>query len=86
MKKSLLGLAALCLLLCTMPANAATTSAATTPTPAATAQQNKMKTCAAQYHAKNIPKSQYRTFMSGCLKNPAAAPAVTKTPSAKTAL
>ncbi|MDD3371364.1 MAG: PsiF family protein [Alphaproteobacteria bacterium] len=32
------------------------------------AQQNRMKDCAAQYHEKNIAKSEYRNFMAECLK------------------
>jgi hypothetical protein len=32
------------------------------------AQGEKMKACAQEYHAKNLAKSQYRTFMSTCLK------------------
>jgi len=45
--------------------------AATAPTPAktTTSQQDRVKGCAAQYHQKNITRSQYRNFMSGCLKN-----------------
>lgn len=31
-------------------------------------QQLKMKDCAAKYHQQNIPKNQYHTFMTGCLK------------------
>ncbi len=33
-----------------------------------TAQQKRMKECAAQYHQKNIPKNQYRAFLKVCLK------------------
>jgi hypothetical protein len=33
-----------------------------------TAQQTRMKTCAAEYHQKKIAKSQYHAFMSQCLK------------------
>jgi hypothetical protein len=32
-------------------------------------QQEKMKSCAHQYHEKNIPKSEYRKFMSVCLRS-----------------
>lgn len=31
-------------------------------------QQNRMKTCAAEYRKKGIPKSGYRKFMSQCLR------------------
>ncbi len=31
-------------------------------------QQDRMKGCAKQYHEQNIPKDQYRAFMSKCLK------------------
>lgn len=34
----------------------------------ATPQQNRMKACAARYHAEKIAKSDYRKFMSKCLK------------------
>jgi psiF repeat len=33
------------------------------------AQQNRMKICAKQYQAQTTPKTQYRTFMSSCMKN-----------------
>ncbi len=33
-----------------------------------TAQQNRMKMCAVQYHEKKIPKHDYRKFMSQCLR------------------
>jgi len=33
-----------------------------------TSQQNRMKACAAQYHEKKIAKSEYRKFMTQCLK------------------
>ena len=61
MKKIVLFLAALAVLGCAGQAQAATTKAATP-------QQNRMKVCAAEYHQKNIAKSQYRAFMSKCLK------------------
>jgi hypothetical protein len=32
------------------------------------AQGEKMKACAQEYHAKNMAKSQYKVFMSTCLK------------------
>ncbi|MDR3424991.1 MAG: PsiF family protein [Alphaproteobacteria bacterium] len=35
-------------------------------------QQNRMKTCATEYHEKKIPKSLYHKFMSNCLKGHAA--------------
>jgi hypothetical protein len=45
-------------------------------------QQDRMKGCAKQYHEQNIPKDQYRAFMSKCLKKDsgmtAAAPAAAK--------
>jgi hypothetical protein len=47
---------------------------------AITAQQQRMKNCAADYNAKKaagkIQKSQYRPFMKVCLKNPAKAKAL----------
>ena len=61
MKKHILFLAALAFIGCAGQAHAATTKASTP-------QQNRMKTCAAEYHQKNIAKSQYRSFMSKCLK------------------
>ncbi len=65
----------------TAPATpAATPSAATTTATAATPQQNRMKSCAAQYHQKNIAKSQYHAFMSNCLKNPSTAKAAATAP------
>lgn len=68
MRKIILAMAALGLLIAA-PAYAAA------PKPAATAQQQRMKTCAAEYNAKKaagkIQKSQYRAFMKVCLKNPA---------------
>src|SRR5271170_1374923 len=71
------------------PAPAAATPAAapSTQSPAQQAQSNRMKACAAQYHQQNIPKNQYKTFMSSCLKKnstvgttPAAAPATPPAP------
>jgi hypothetical protein len=61
MKKIVLFLAVLAVLSGAGQAQAATTKAATP-------QQNRMKTCAAEYHKQNIAKSQYRAFMSKCLK------------------
>ena len=34
----------------------------------AVGQPSKMKLCAEQYHQQKIPKNQYRSFMSQCLK------------------
>lgn len=34
----------------------------------ATPQQNRMKVCAEEYHAKKLEKSQYRAFISKCLR------------------
>jgi hypothetical protein len=97
MKKLTLFLAAFVALSC-MQAHAATTpvtpapsTAAPTPAAAAaapSAQESKMKQCATAYHARKIEKSQYRAFMSACLKKGAdpatvAIPAATAT--AKTA-
>jgi len=31
-------------------------------------QQSRMKACAAQYHQQKLAKSQYKSFMSQCLK------------------
>ncbi len=57
--------------------------AAAAKTKKVTAQQNRMKACAVQYHEKKIPKHDYRKFMSQCLrknpKAPAAATAKAKT-------
>ena len=83
MKKILLYLAAFAAIVAATPAGATTPGTAAT----ATNQQNRMKTCAAQYHQKKLPKSQYKTFMNGCLKTSAptktsvapAKPAVTPT-------
>jgi len=48
-------------------------AAAAAKTKKMTAQQNRMKACAVQYHEKKIPKHDYRKFMSQCLrKNPKA--------------
>ncbi len=70
MKKSVLLLAALAILCGASPSHAAPV----------TPQQNRMKTCAAQYHQKNIAKSEYRKFMSECLKtHPAATTKVAPT-------
>lgn len=54
--------------------------------PAPTAQQSKMKTCAAEYHKKGIEKSQYHAFMSQCLKKGGKAAKTTadKTPAIST--
>ena len=71
MKKIALVLSLCALLGGTVSTIAATTaSATTTATPAApmSAQNNRMKDCAAQYHKQGIAKSQYRAFMSQCLK------------------
>ena len=65
MKKHVLLLAALAVL-----CGASQSHAATAP---ATPQQNRMKTCAAQYHQKNIAKAEYHKFMSQCLKTHPAA-------------
>jgi membrane-bound lytic murein transglycosylase B len=74
MKKIFLSLAALVLLVTSGAAQAATAPAtATSPAKPLSAQNSRMKDCAAKYHAKGIAKSQYRAFMSGCLKNPSAA-------------
>jgi hypothetical protein len=61
MKKLLLTLAVICTM--AMPAMAADAT-----TKATSAQGNKMKACAAEYHEKKIPKSEYKSFMSSCLK------------------
>jgi hypothetical protein len=55
-------------LICVNAEAATTAPAKTTATPAQSAQQSKMKTCARQYHQKGIAKSQYHAFMSQCLK------------------
>lgn len=87
MKKTLLALLAVCLIAFGTPAMAADPSAntgkpnlekaRTMSKQAITAQQQRMKTCAADYSAKKaagkIQKSQYRAFMKVCLKNPAKA-------------
>jgi hypothetical protein len=57
------------LVLCGFIASAGAAQAETTPTTApANAQTNKMKTCAAEYQSRNLPKGEYRRFMSACLK------------------
>ena len=38
----------------------------------AASQPSKMKLCATQYHQQKIAKSQYRSFMSQCLKKDSA--------------
>ena len=67
MKKQILCLASLLMLVGAGQAHAAQTDKAPT------AQQNRMKTCAAQDHEKKIAKSQYHAFMSKCLKKPGSA-------------
>ena len=62
MKKTILFLAAFAVIGYAGQAQAAAATKAASP------QQNRMKTCAAEYHQKNIAKSQYRAFMSKCLK------------------
>ncbi|MGB9153013.1 MAG: PsiF family protein [Alphaproteobacteria bacterium] len=39
------------------------------PAKSQTAQQSRMSNCAKEYHAKNIPKSQYHAFMKECLSS-----------------
>lgn len=69
MNKSRFLLAVLALMMtCGVSFAAAPTTATVTATKAPTEQQSRMKTCAAEYHAKNIAKAQYRSFMSGCLR------------------
>ena len=74
MKKQLLLTAALFTGLCFATVARAETPVTASPAaaPAAAApansQNTKMKDCAAQYHQQNLPKSQYHTFMSTCLK------------------
>ena len=72
MKKTILFLTALAVIGFAGQAQAATATKAATP------QQNRMKTCAAEYHQKNIAKSQYRSFMSQCLKSKKASATKTK--------
>lgn len=59
--RKMLTLAAI-LAVCTAPAFAAEAVKKTS------AQGEKMKACAQEYHAKNMAKSQYKVFMSTCLK------------------
>lgn len=66
MKKTVLLLAAFAALCVAGQAQAATTPASPKPP---SAQQSRMKSCAADYHKKSIPKSQYKGFMSACLKS-----------------
>ncbi|MDE1901238.1 MAG: hypothetical protein KGI37_06290 [Alphaproteobacteria bacterium] len=58
------------LMICGLMTGAAHAATTTTTTPAKpmTAQQSRMKTCAAEYHAEKIAKSQYHAFMKKCLK------------------
>lgn len=70
----------------TAPAAAIPSASSPTASAGQQAQENRMKTCAQQYHQQNVAKSQYHAFMSTCLKKgstagstPAAAPA-TKQP------
>jgi hypothetical protein len=53
---------------------AAASPAAAAPSPKQT-QQNKMKTCNAEAKTKTLKGAERKTFMSGCLKGTAAAPA-----------
>lgn len=73
MKKIVLLFAVFSVLCLSSQAQAATTTK-TSP------QQSRMKTCAVEYHQKNIPKSGYRAFMSQCLRTH---PAATKSAPAK---
>jgi hypothetical protein len=85
MKKLALLFVAFAVLYCISPANAQTPATTATTPPAATTlspQNQRMKDCAAQYHAQGIAKSQYKTFMSGCLKNPSSAVAPAAAPAA----
>ncbi len=86
MKKLTLFLAAFVALSCAQAQAATAPVAPTAPTaPAApSAQESKMKQCAAAYHTHKIDKSQYRAFMSACLKT-GADPATVAIPSATTA-
>lgn len=43
-------------------------AADTAATPKENPQANKMRTCAQEYRQRGIPKNEYRTFMSFCLK------------------
>ena len=86
MTKLSFGLAFLAVALMAAPCAAATATAASAgDSKPATQQQSRMKSCAAEYHAKKIAKAQYRSFMSQCLRtHPKAGKttaAATKTPS-----
>lgn len=58
--KKLLTLAAI-LAICAAPAFAAETGKTNT-------QGEKMKACAQEYHSRNLPKAEYKTFIKSCLK------------------
>ncbi len=62
--KKLLAYVMLAFALVAAPAMAETAPAAKAANP----QQGKMKECAAEYHQKGLAKSEYRKFMSACLK------------------
>ena len=66
MKKTILLLAAFVVLCVAGQVQAAATAPVSTQPPA---QQSRMKDCAADYHKKAIPKAQYKSFMSQCLKS-----------------
>ena len=71
MKKTILLVVGLFALSCAGQAWAETADPATHPAKVArpaSRQQNRMKSCAAQYRIKNIPKSEYHAFMSQCLR------------------
>jgi hypothetical protein len=67
MKKAVL-LVAVFFALCCGGQVRAETDAVTHASHASTPQRLRMKACAAQYHHKNIAKSEYRKFMGECMK------------------
>jgi hypothetical protein len=68
MKKNLLLSLALVSTLCFAGMARAEAPMSSTSAAPISAQNQKMKDCAASYHQQGIAKSQYRTFMSTCLK------------------
>ena len=62
MKKLVLSFAVVTLLFCAPAAYAAEGKKPLS------SQQNRMKTCAAQYRQKKMAKSEYRNFMKQCLR------------------
>jgi len=89
MKKTILLIAGLFALICAGQAWAEVSAPVSSAAhPAKTAKHasrshNRMKSCAAQYRIKNIPKSGYHAFMSQCLRTHPAKTAPTSPTTAK---